>query len=261
MARTLLDGDAQILDASVAKKDLVINFLSSQDWDVTGGAKDATLINLADAVDISSPATKGQLDAAIASVEASLNSFLEYKGGLDAGNSTVFEAAEHSKGDFYKITASGDIVGVEANAGDNLYFKNDVALGAIVSADFDVVDNTEAADIIRINDIIDNLTSQSAVAPLSANQGYVLKGLIDLLGSRVKADKFNETLVATQSSPILPPLANVPIAGTVRVYRNGARMLEGSGNDFTVNYTTGVITFEFNLKSADAIQVDYKYEY
>jgi hypothetical protein len=261
MARTLLDGDAQIEDATIAKKDLVTNFMASQDWDVTEGAKDATFIHLKDAVESHSPATLGQLEAAVASINASLNSFLEYQGGLDASNSTAFEAAAHSKGDFYKITVSGSIEGVEANAGDNLYFKNDVLAGSLVAGDFDIVDNTEAANIIRISDIIDNLTTTSVEKPLSANQGYVLKGLIDLLGSRVKAEKIGEKLVATQSSPILPPLANVPIAGTVRMYRNGSRMDEGSGEDFTVNYTTGVITYEFNLKSRDKIICDYKYEY
>lgn len=261
MARTLLDGDAQIADATVAKKDLVTNFLASQDWNVTEGAKDATLVHLKDAVESHSPATKGQLDAAIASINASLNSFLEYQGGLDASDSVAFEAAAHSKGDFFKITISGDILGVEANAGDNIYFKFDVAAGALTSSDFDVVNNTEAADILRISSIIDNLTSTEIEKPLSANQGYVLKGLIDLLASRVKAEKIGEKLVATQSVAVLPPLANAPIAGTVRIYRNGSRMDEGSGEDYTVNYTTGVITFEFNLKSNDKIVVDYKFEY
>lgn len=261
MGKTLLDGDAQIADGTVAKKDIVANFMASQDWDITEGAKDATLIHLKDAVETHSPATLGQLNAAIASIQASLNSFLEYKGGLDASLSTAFEAAAHSKGDFYKITVSGTILGVEANAGDNLYFKNDVTAGNLVAGDFDVVDNTEAANIIRIADIIDNLTSTDADKPLSANQGYILKSALDLLSSRVKAEKLGEKLTATQSSPILPPLANIPIAGTVRVYRNGSRMDIGSGEDLTVNYTTGVLTFEFNLKSADKILVDYKYEY
>ena len=41
----------------------------------------------------------------------------------------------------------------------------------------------------KLADIVDNLTTQSALVPLSAKQGYVLKGLIDALAlSKADAD-------------------------------------------------------------------------
>lgn len=259
MARTALSGDEQIQDYTIAKKDLVLDFMAGGNWDITNGQNNATIVGLLDAVQASSPATKGQLDAAIASVVATLNSFLEYKGGLDASDDTPFIALAHSKGDFYKIIVSGTIAGEVVNVGDNLYIKNDVLAGALTSADFDVVDNTESPDLLRDADIIDSLLSQDTDKVLSANQGFILKGLIDALSANVKLRMYGEQLTATQSVAVLPATAQLPIPSTLRVYRNGARMNEGSGNDFTANYATGVITFEFPLKAQDVILVDYEY--
>lgn len=260
MARTELSGDEQIKDATVALKDLVANFLAGQDWNITAGSNNNTIIGLSDASDPTSPATKSQLDAAVAAINASLNGFLEFKGVLDAAaGAAAFEALAHSKGDFYKIGTSGTIAGEAVNAGDNLYFEADVLAGAITSADFTVIDSTEAPDIIRDADVQDNLTTADASQVLSANQGVVIKALIDALDAQVNNRVVGEQLTATQSIAVLPATSALPISGTLAVYRNGARMLEGSGNDFTVAYGTGVITFEYTLKSADNIQVDYEH--
>lgn len=259
MAQTQLDGDQQIKDYSVALKDLSNNFLGAQNWDLTDGAKDASIVGLADAVAASSPATKSQLDAAVAALTATFGSGLDYKGVLDASSPAAFEAAAHAKGDFYKVTVAGVILTQAVNVGDMIIVNKIVSAGALVLGDLDIIDNTESADILRELDVVDSLLSQVANKPLSANQGYELKSLIDLLNAKVKSRKYGEVLTATQSSAIVPPTASLPLPGTLRVYRNGARMNEGSGNDYTVNYATGVITFEFNLKSVDVILCDYEY--
>lgn len=43
------------------------------------------------------------------------------------------------------------------------------------------VDKDELGSIVKVSDIIDNLTTQNSYLPLSSRQGYVLKGLIDSL--------------------------------------------------------------------------------
>lgn len=58
------------------------------------------------------------------------------------------------KGDLFAITGTGPIIisGVEYNPGDHLIANHDVAADAtIVGTDFDKIDNTEAADIVRLN--------------------------------------------------------------------------------------------------------------
>lgn len=52
-------------------------------------------------------------------------------------------------------------------------------------------------------------------------------------------------------------LANTPTAGTLRVYLNGLRQLEGSGNDYTLSGNT--VSFADPLQSDDIVIVDYKY--
>jgi hypothetical protein len=52
-------------------------------------------------------------------------------------------------------------------------------------------------------------------------------------------------------------IANAPTAGTLRVYRNTGRLLEGAGNDYTLAGTT--ITFTRRLRPRTTLIVDYEY--
>jgi len=68
-----------------------------------------------------------------------------------------------------------------------------------------------------------------------------------------------ELPTVTNGSAVLPALANVPvIAGSDKVYLNGLRQVRG-GVDYTLNDTTGVITFTDPLLTDDCVVVDYKY--
>ena len=78
MARTLLRGGDQILNNTVLREDFVLDILGASDWDVTNGAKNATLKGLADAVLDDSPATLSQLNAAINALQG-----MDYKGVID----------------------------------------------------------------------------------------------------------------------------------------------------------------------------------
>jgi len=254
MAKTEIRGGSQILDNTVVKADLVLDFLGAVDWDVTNGAKNATLKGLKDAVLNDSPATLGQLNASIAGLQS-----MTYKGIIDVVTPTPdLSTIASSVGDFYLVSVAGTYLGKIWAIGDMLIVNKDVAIGAITNADVDKIDNTEDPTIIKQANIVDNVTSSGVTtAPLSANQGFVLKGLIDSINANVKLRKYGEALAVTHNSAVLPALANTPVAGTVQVYLNGLRMLAGSGNDFTV--TGSVITMEYLLKTNDQVQVDYEY--
>jgi hypothetical protein len=58
------------------------------------------------------------------------------------------------QGDFWKVNGAGTIDSIDLNVGD-MIIANKIADTATVS-DFDIVDNTEAPDIIRDADVIDN---------------------------------------------------------------------------------------------------------
>lgn len=97
------------------------------------------------------------------------------------------------------------------------------------------------------------------------NTGSGVIGTDDLTVSKISAgllptEVFDEEPSVTNGSPTVT-LAQTPDAGTLRLYLNGVRMREGSGNDYTVSGNT--VTFEYNLKNnpgnPDHVQADYQY--
>ena len=254
MAKTEIRGGDQILNNTILREDFVLDIMGAADWDVTNGAKDATFKGLKPAVLDDSPATFKQLNDAINGLSG-----MTYKGVIDVATPTPDLALIASNsGDFYIVSVPGTYLGETWAAGDMMIVNKDVAIGAIVAADLDKIDNTEDPTNIKEADVVDNLTSTGVTTfPLSANQGFVLKGLIDSLSANVKLRKYGEELAVTHNVAVLPALANVPVAGTERVYLNGIRQQRGSGNDYTISSDS--IVFEGVLKSNDKVLVDYEY--
>jgi hypothetical protein len=257
MSRQRINGENQIKISSIDIGRLKSNFLEGADWVI--GANDATITGIRDGSSAQDVATYGQLQTAIASLQAQFGSGLDYKGVLDASDDTAFVAASHTKGDFYKITVAGTVAGVTVSVGDMVIVNKDVAAGAIVSGDIDVIDNSESADILKLADIVDNLSSTDTDKALSANQGKVLKDEIDTLATQVRIPVYGEVLAVTAGLPALPAFANTPIAGSQQVYLNGLRVREGAGNDYTISGS--VVTFEYNLQAGDQVEADYDRPY
>lgn len=255
----------QIKDQTIELAKLVSNFLNGSDWNITNGANDATITGLRDGTNARDAVNKQQLDA----LAASITGGLQYRGGLAAGadlsgnttgNAYLDGGAGLETGDFFYITSSGTITdgtnNLSVNAGDMLIANKDVATDAAinVSTDFDLIDNTESPDILRTGDVVDNLTSTDALAPLSANQGRVLDQRLVTIENR-GIPVWGEAGVVTSGSAVLGNLANPPVVGSERVYLNGLRMERGSGNDYTITGST--ITFEYTLTATDKVLVDY----
>ncbi len=75
-------------------------------------------------------------------------------------------------------------------------------------------------------------------------------------------DVYSDCPTVTNGSPTVT-LANTNVlANTERVYLNGVRQEDGGGNDYTIVDSSGVITFNFNLKNnpgqLDTVCVDYR---
>ena len=255
MARTEIRGGLQIKNLSVLKEDLVGNFLAGVDWDVTGGAGNATITGLADGVNNADAVNVSQLNAAIGGLNT-----MQYKGILDASTpSPDLDAIENKSGDFYKISVAGTYLGETWAIGDMLIVNKDVAAATtITSADVDKIDNTETATLLDQADVVDNLTSTGVtIYPLSANQGYVLDQKILALQAVTYTFVPLAQYAITNNSPIVADLANTPASDRESVYLNGLRVLKGSGNDYTISGKT--ITFEYDLHTNDAVTVEYFY--
>ncbi len=119
---------------------------------------------------------------------------LEYKGAFDASIGSW--PSDPSQGDFYKVSVAGTVGGVDLNVNDMIIANKDVS-GASATADWDVIDNTEAADILRLADILtaadlggaaaadDKVPSQKAV------KTYVDNAIASVGGGepKIKVDK------------------------------------------------------------------------
>lgn len=255
MAKTEIRGGDQIKNLSILREDLVSDFLGGTDWDISNGANNATITGLSAGVNANDAVNKSQLDALAAAIGAPMR----YKGQLDASiPSPDLDAIDNLTGDTYYISASGTYLGETWNVGDMLIVNKDVPSGTtITSADVDKIDNTEASDILRTGDVVDNLTSTGVTdAPLSANQGYVLDQRVQSLESW-QFSFAKEKVSVTHNSPTVGVLSQTPIAGSEDVYLNGLLMEEGSGNDYTISGTQ--ITFEYNMKTNDKVIVKYRY--
>lgn len=185
---------------------------------------------------------------------------MDYKGTIDASVATGDALDGATVGDFFLVSVAGTLDGIAFSAGDHLVVNSDITDFSVDGAGkIDIVDNTESSDIVRDADIVDDLTTGGATSVLSAEQGVVLKGLIDAIPA-ANSEVCGETPAVTDGSAVLPALANIPlIAGSAKVHLNGLRQVDGGANDYTINDTTGVITFNDPLETGDCVVVDYKY--
>lgn len=255
MSQTRIRGNTQIKVQSIDLQKLVLDFLGGSDWNITNGIQNATLVGLKDAVAPTSPITKQQFDSALAGFSGGLT----YKGTFDASNLGA-QLDNADQGDFYIVATAGVILGtVELAIGDHIIINKDV-VGTPVAADIDKIDNSESLDLLRSTDIVDNLTSTDSTKVLSAAQGKVLQDQIDVLQAAQTTKVFGELPIVTSGSAVLGALAQPPISGTLRVYLNGLRLVEGSGNDYTTNYSSGVITMDAGpLSTTDVVVCDYEF--
>jgi len=255
MARTEIRGGDQIKNLSILREDFIANILGGTDWNVSDGAENATITGVKEGTNDSDVVAMSQLNA----LEAKIGSPMRYKGTIDVATPAPdLSAIENFTGDTYLVSVGGTYLGETFNVGDMLIVNSDSAIGAIASGDLDKIDNTEAADILRIGDVVDNLTSTGETEkPLSANQGYVLDQRVQSLEAVDYTFVPLASYAVTHNSPTVGDLANTPVSGRESVYLNGVRMLKGSGNDYTI--AGGTITFEYNLKLNDVVAVEYFY--
>ena len=252
--------NAQIQDQTLERQKLVLDFLAGADLNLTNGNNDATITGLSDGVNPNDAVNFSQLQAALAALTGSV----QLRGGLDGasdltanltGNAYADGGTQFLAGDFFDITSDGDIVVsdgvVSVNAGDAIKILNDATDATITVADIFKIDNTEAADILRSANVVDNLMSMSATNVLSANQGMILDGRIVAL-EQCETEEFSVTADGETFT-----LANAPLAGLKnrQVYLNGLRLASG---EYTIVGSVLTITTP-PTEIGDCVQIDYRF--
>lgn len=221
---------------------------------------DATLKianNLSDVADVATARTNldvystGETDSAISTAINGLSAGLIYKGTFDASAGDFSAMPDASQGDFYKVSVWGTIEGHLFTVGDMIIVNSDV-VGTPVLADVDVIDNTEAADILRDGDVstdvdlsvegtklTDRATIASYIANLEAAKDTEIYGQEQTVTNGL----------STVTLPIIPTLVKCVTVNGNREY------------DFTV--TDDVIDLGFSLKDVpgytDRVHVDFNH--
>lgn len=254
MANTQIRGNTQIKQGTIDRLRLFSNFLSGQDWDLTNGVKDATIKGIRNAIAADEPVTKGQFDTAI----AGLTGGLKFKNTFNA-SALGAQLDDAKAGDFFRVSVAGILFGIDFQVGDDLYITADIVGTPVDASNIRKIDNTESTDILRDTDIIAALTSTDDTKVLAASQGKILQDQIDVINNQLTTKVNGEKPIVTAGQAVLGALANAPLMGTLKVFLNGLRMNEGAANDYTANYSTGVVTMTSPLTSGDIVLADYEF--
>ena len=117
---------------------------------------DGTLSASSDVRVASQRATKTYVDGQIANVQGQITSGMVYKGTFDGSQTIVAQGITTiQKGWFWKVIVAGTTSGVStpSNTGVNIgdmVIANVTKSSGITAADFDGVDNTESADLVKL---------------------------------------------------------------------------------------------------------------
>jgi hypothetical protein len=114
---------------------------------------------------------------------------LPFTGGLDAVG--PFDAINNPKqGWLYKVSVAGTIDGRLYSINDNMYVNKDV-VGHPVSADIDLIDNTEAADLLRKGMLTDgkifvgSVGNEATSVSMSGEASIIASGAVTLANSAI----------------------------------------------------------------------------
>jgi hypothetical protein len=170
---------------------------------------------------------------------------LSYKGAFDASVETSFPS-DTIQGDFYKVSGDGTVDGLELKVGDMIIANADV-VGATSASDWDKIDNTESADLLRDGDV--STDSDFTVDPTKLTDRATIKALVEAASAAITPKVINETVTLSGDTATLShePANGVIFMGYVQV-NNGDGTFDlvaasVSGNTLTVlPETTGEYT-------------------
>lgn len=264
MPSTKIRGESQIMDLSVDLGRLKAAFIggSAGDWDITDGNADGTITGLATPTNPSDAATKQYVDNLMLGLAWKSPARVATTANVDL--STELENGDTVDG---VTLATGDMVLVKHQSTlsqNGVYIVQET--GAAVR---DAYWNT-GQGVANYSLFVEQGTVNGDCAfTVTNNSGSDVVGTDDLTFIKFASvvqqptDVFDESPTVTDASDTVT-LANTPIvAASERVYLNGVRQRRGAGNDYTINNTTGVITFASALTDTpgqlDIVVVDYRY--
>lgn len=218
-AKGLVTGSSEISIASGSS-----NYLTFTTSNHTIGAKVDTTVTESSTNLVTSGAVKSAINTA-------LTGALIYQGTWTATGQTDYSSITLpvQKGYMYLVSGSATIGGVEWNAGDYLVINKNVAAGGTISSsDVDKIDNSEAADIVRLN-ATQTLTNKTIDADNNT--------ISDLGTGNFKSGVIVTTVGATGSDSSIPTEQAVreAISATKATFTNPALTASGGICTWTIS--------------------------
>jgi hypothetical protein len=115
-----------------------------------------------------------------------------YKSTFDASAGNFNAISNPKQGWLYKVSLAGTISGTLFSIGDNMYINKDVT-GTPVLADIDLIDNTEAADLLRKGMLtsgqifVGSASNEAAAVAMSGEASMIASGAVTLANASVIA--------------------------------------------------------------------------
>lgn len=192
-------------------------------------ANSVNIENLSNGVNAQDAVTKSQLDE----VTNQFSNNIKYKGEFDASAGNFSAISPAQEGDFYEVTVAGTIDTVTYDIGDMILINKTTT--TVTSADVGKIDNTEAADVVRLDDV-QTITNKT----INADNNTI---------SNLEVDNFKSGTVITT---VEDDDTKLPTAGAVVGYVG----LELDSRRFTDNIGNGVdtvYTVNHNLNSLNVL--------
>lgn len=213
--------------------------------------------------------TSGAVKAAI---DAAVTGGVHYAGTWDITSATDFSGITlpQTKGALFYVTGTGPktIGGIEWNAGDYLLINDDVAAGGSLTGKVEKIDNTESADIVRLNaaqtltnktiDADDNtisdlttanLKSGTVATSIAAASSAVDTKLASEKAVRTELDKKQDLVASATANDIATLDANGQTIDSGKAFTTSVRA-SGSASDAAIATEKAVATFVENSIAA-----------
>ena len=191
---------------------------------------------------------------------------MQFKGYLDA--SLGLFPQNIIIGDLYVISADGIINTLVLNTND-IIFANKTKVGVTNFQDWVKIDNTEAADIIRTSNIINDNTFQTAsitTLPTSLSVKNYIDTNITLVNNNItnsiaqeNVEDFFPLYTVSANSIYTIVLAHLIKSNSVVTISICGIVLAENEYNFQYNTDTIYITVNYQLDTTDKIRIAYKY--
>ena len=198
--------------------------------------------------------------SAVKNIQDQINSMangLEYIGTFDA--STGKWPSNVGQGNFFKVSVAGTIDGINLNPGD-MIIANKAVTGDTVVQDWDIIDNTEAPDIIREGNV-NSSDADLTIDPNKLTSRDIIRQNIQSAVAAVTIKVAVESLTVSGNQLTLShiPVSNVVLMNEAIIEVDASNGVYDTWEGVSVSGTTATLTGATGQYDGQTAKVSYLY--